>query len=162
MKLVIFDLDDTLFDTSGQLDETFKNIDNIKPFPETKKILSAKGYTKVLVTRMKHGLDIQNKKIDVLGIRKFFDEILFCPKDEEKKSCFEQILKRYPLSKKEEIYVIGNKRSSELRAGKMLGLKTILLKHGKYKDLKPKDSFEEPDYTIKKLDELLEIIQCKP
>jgi len=153
--IVIFDLDDTLYDTSGQLDESFKNIDKIKPFPEAKKLLSAKGFRKILVTRVKHSIEIQNKKIDTLGIRDYFEEIVFCPNEEDKKSRFEEVIKK---NKGEKIIVVGNRPDSELRYGKMLGLTTVLLHHGKYKDIKPADRFEIPDYTIKKLDELLNIL----
>ena len=153
MKLVIFDLDDTLFDRFGQLDETYKNLLNITPFPDTHNVLSSLGFKKILVS-LGDGR-IQNKKIDVLKIRGFFDEIFICSTTEEKKEIFESVMKRYGAG---DMFVVGDRIDSEIRFGNMLGMKTILILHGKYKDLKPKDNFEVADYTIDRLEQLLEIV----
>ncbi len=158
MKVVIFDLDDTLFDRCGQLDETYKNLPNIKPFPETKEVLSAPGFLKILVSR--GGPSIQNKKVEVLGIGKYFDEIIVCATHEEKKGLFETIARKYK-AKKWDVFIVGDRIDTEIRYGNMLGFTTILLKHGKYKDLKPKDEFEIPTFTITNLKPVVDIV-CKP
>jgi putative hydrolase of the HAD superfamily len=156
MNVVIFDLDDTLFDRCGQLDETYANLPNIKPFPETKKVLLAPGFKKALVSR--GDPVIQQKKIDVLGIRAFFDDIFVCNTVEEKKELFEKIARKHK-AKKGEVFIVGDRIDSEIRYGNMLGFVTILLKHGKYKDLKPKDEFEVPTFTIQNLKQVVDI--CK-
>jgi len=157
MNVVIFDLDDTLFDRWGQLDETYRNLPNIKPFPETKEVLLAPGFKKVLVSRGDPA--IQNKKVEVLGIKNFFDDIFVCSTLGEKKELFERIAKKYK-AKKGEVFIVGDRIDSEIRYGNMLGFVTILLKHGKYKDLKPKDEFEVPTFTIQNLRQVVDI--CKP
>ena len=47
----------------------------------------------------------------------------------------------------------------------MLGLRTILLKHGKYGDLKAKDNFEKPDHVYEDFNSIIkkveEIFKCK-
>lgn len=157
MNVVIFDLDDTLFDRFGQLDETYTNLPNIKPFPETKEVLSAAGFKKVLVSR--GDPVIQQKKIDVLRIRPFFDDIFVCSTIEEKKKLFEEVAHKYK-AKKGEVFIVGDRIDSEIRYGNMLGFVTVLFKHGKYKDLKPKDEFEVPTFTIQNLKQVVDI--CKP
>lgn len=156
-KLVIFDLDDTLYDRFGQLDETYRNLPNIKLFPDTLQVLQALRAPKVLIS--KGDPIIQQKKVDVLGIRPYFKEIRICATPEEKQALFRELMQKYRITEPKDIAVIGDRIDSELRAGKMLGFLTIRLLHGKYKGLKPKDAFEVPDYTIKKLGEVLDIIQ---
>ena len=63
------------------------------------------------------------------------------------------------LKNKKNIIVVGDRIDAEIRYGNMLGATTILLSYGKYKDLKPKDAFEMPTYTIKKIGELQKLIQ---
>lgn len=148
-KTVIFDLDDTLFDRIGQLDETYANINNIRPFPETINVLQNQHFKKILLSCGKP--ETQNKKIDVLKIRSYFAEIHITSTQEEKKTILEQIAKRIGTKN---ILVVGDRIDSEIRFGNMLGITTVRLLHGKYKDLKPKDDFEIPSFTIKKLSEV--------
>ena len=156
MKILIFDLDDTLFDTSSQLDETYKNLPNIRPFPETEEVLKQNNFKKVLVSR--GNPQIQEEKINVLNIKQFFDDIVWCRKDEDKLSCFRSIINKYKANK-QDIYVIGNRIDSEIRYGKMLGLRTIHFMHGKYASLKPQNRFEIADHRIKNLKQILDIIK---
>jgi len=160
MKLVIFDLDDTLFDTTGQLgnDLSMEKLDQITPLPGAIEMLEKLKAVKVLVTRTSRGVERQEKKIDVLGIRKFFDKIIMTADDDSKRGAFEIIINSANLPLKD-IFVVGNRIDAEVRYGKELGLKTILIKRGKYENLKPKDDYEKPDYTITDLRELFEIIR---
>ncbi len=157
-KIAIFDLDDTLFDRFGQLDETYKNLPNITPFPEAKKALSAlsaKGFKKILVSCGDPA--IQRKKVEVLGIGKHFDEIILCAAQGEKKASFEWVAKKYG-AKNDEVFVVGDRVDAEIRYGNMLGMTTILHKHGKYKNLKAKDKFEVPMFTITNIGQAVDII----
>lgn len=157
LKLVIFDLDDTLYDRWGQLDETYGNLPNIKLFPDALQLLNAIKVPKVLIS--KGDPEIQQKKIDVLGIRPFFEEICVCASPEEKQALFTRLMEKYAITDPKEIAVIGDRLDSEIRYGKLAGFITIRLVHGKYKDLKPRDAFEVPDYTIRELKEVLGIIR---
>ncbi len=158
VRLVIFDLDDTLYDRWGQLDETYRNLPNITLFPDALQVLNAIKVPKVLISKGEPG--IQQQKVDVLGIRPYFEEICVCASPEEKQALFKRLMDNYHITDPKDIVVIGDRLDSEIRAGKMLGFTTIRLLHGKYKDLKPKDAFEVPDYTIKTLREVLEIIRA--
>jgi len=155
MKVLIFDLDDTLYSRTKSLDDSLRNLNNIKSFPEVKKILKNKKILKILVSKGKK--ELQYKKLEVLGIKNLFDEIFICSMDEDKKNCFKKVLAKYGL--KNEIFVIGNRIDSEIRYGNELGIKTILLFHGKYKNLKPKNKFEIPTHTIKFIADLNKL--CK-
>lgn len=94
---------------------------------------------------------LQNKKIDNLNIRKYFHQIIVCKSDEKKKTCFKDVAASFP---DKEILVIGDRIDSEIRWGNELGFRTIRLKQGKYKDLKPKASEEIPNHEVENFSEI--------
>ncbi len=144
MKVLIFDLDDTLFDSTGQ-DPNDKDL-SIQPFPGVPEFLSACPHKKILVTR--GVLSLQNRKIKKLGIKDYFDEIYICENDEGKWEIFQNILEKHSSQKPHDFIVIGNRIDCEIRYGRMLDVRTVHLKHGKYKDLTPKDTYEVAQYVI--------------
>jgi putative hydrolase of the HAD superfamily len=153
-KLLIFDLDDTLLLTSGVIKEDYSNLEEIQLFPGVKEFLTTNNTKKFLVT--KGDKEIQEKKVNLLGIKDDFEKIFFPLTDAHKITCFKKIIKQYPNN---ESWVIGNKITSEIKFGNELGLKTVLLKKGKYKTLKAKDDSEVPDYEIEEFTELNEVLK---
>ncbi len=146
IKLAIFDLDDTLFDTTGTLDATYKNLPYIALFPGMKHLLKHMHCPKTLVT--KGGPDLQNKKIDILGIRTYFDSIVITASDEEKLSAFKDLISKFKISDPTDVLIVGNRIDSEIRYGNMLGCTTVFIKHGRHSHREPKDTFEIADSTI--------------
>jgi len=157
-KLCIFDLDDTLYDTSNRLDRVTPNFETMKLYPGALEVLSDASVPKILVTY--GNTDLQNKKIETLGVRSFFKEILICPTVAEKLNLFKEIIKKSNIQNPEEVAVIGDRRDGEIRYGNMLGFTTIYLKAGKYKDLEAKDDLEIPNFTILSLSELSPILKA--
>lgn len=159
MNLIIFDLDDTLYDKSGQIGEDINKIESIKPFEDAIEILKYPGFLKVLVSLAKNGEEIQMKKLKVLGILSYFDKILFCKDKEGKKRLFEMVLNEYKIKPKE-TFVIGDRIDSEIRYGNMLGCITVFFKRNKWKyaNLVPKDKFELATYTIYSLQEIIPLL----
>ena len=156
--IVIFDLDDTLFDTTGQLDELYTHLPNIIPFPDTVSTLRQLNAIKILVSRGDQ--KIQLEKIKILGIKKYFSDIFICETAEEKKDVFERIVKKYKVNPKD-VWVVGDRINVEIRYGNMLGMNTVHFHHGKHKDLKPQDALDKPMHTITKLNELCRFIPCR-
>lgn len=162
--LIIFDLDDTLYERSRFLPDNFtsEDLQRAALFPGAADFLSSFEGKLVLVTKETRA-GLQERKIDILGIRKYFDLIMICYSDEEKGRCFREIAERFP---DEEIWVVGNRVDSEIYYGKKLGLKTVWLKKGKYKSLKMKslkmkEGGEKPDYEINEFKELSGVIKGK-
>ncbi len=156
--LLIFDLDDTLYQRKGVVSDNYEGIENIKLYPGIKNILNNDKFDKVLVTM--GNKEIQDKKIMLLGIKNNFSSIFICPKKKGKKEVFRKLIESYPEHKK---IVIGDRRDSEIKFANELDLTTILIKSGKYKDLKATNDFEIANHEIEqieKLDEVLEKI-CK-
>lgn len=141
-KVIIFDLDDTLFDSTNQPLET-PNGWPLELFSGWQPILQVESYNNILVTMGEP--ELQNKKIDALGIRQYFSKIYIVDRNEDKATCFAEVIKEFP---NQDIIVVGNRLDSEIRYGNQLGLKTIFVKYGKYKDMVAKDKFENPTYTI--------------
>ncbi|MFH1683112.1 MAG: HAD hydrolase-like protein [Candidatus Woesearchaeota archaeon] len=154
--MIIFDLDDTLYNCTEQLDGDLDNMDEIKLCQGVKEILDRKDFIKILVT--KGDPLIQTKKIDLLGIRNCFDKIVVCENDEEKFDCFKMILAEFDEKR---VWVVGNRVDSEIYYGNKLGLRTILIKKGKYASLEPKNELEVADRIIYNFAELEEEL-CKP
>ncbi len=99
---------------------------------------------------------MQQQKLNCLKIGHLFDDVIFCAKDEDKRKCFEEALKQFP---NDAVWVIGNRLDSEIRYGKELGLKTIYLRHGKYRQYIPQDAYEVPDYEVHHFADVIRILE---
>lgn len=155
-----------LYNLPGQytkeLLEEFIHVDlsHITLFPDvidTLIQLKAHGYKLILVTSGER--QIQKKKVDILGLSTYFDDILIADRNyaREKKDCFLDIIQQYNL-KPEEVICVGDKIDDELSAGKFFGMFTVMFEHGRhYKAyLKEQEKHIKPDYFIKHIKDLLE------
>ena len=158
-SILIFDLDDTLYQRWGVVNDDFSGMEALQPYPGAYDFLRKTTCKKMLVT--KGNPAIQVKKIELLGIKEFFEEILICSTDDEKKKAFKQLKEKHPDS---EFWVIGDRIDSEIRFGNELGMTTVLLRKGKYAELMPKEQVEVPTFEIKEFSELNEVLckECRP
>ena len=154
--LIVFDLDDTLFHTSGQMkyENRWQDVKNITPFPGVPEFLNSFPAKKVLLT-WETDKGLQDAKIDQLGIRPFFEEIVICYSNEEKKQCLANLQQKYPS---EEIYVIGDRIDAEIQFGNELGMKTVRLSYGKYKEMTPQHKLQLAHHTITSFSELRRVL----
>ncbi len=151
--VLIFDLDDTLYQRYGVVGDDYSGLENIRLYSGVRELLERKEVKKVLVSKGEPL--IQFKKLELLGIKNSFDLILICSTDEEKKDCFMQVKEKFPGY---EFWVIGDRINSEIRWGKALGMKTVLIRQGKYASLMPKDGEEVPDMELKSFQELFSVL----
>ncbi|PTX20203.1 putative hydrolase of the HAD superfamily [Pontibacter mucosus] len=94
----------------------FEDYAHLRELPH-QKFLVTTGYTKM-----------QQSKVDQLGLEKDFAEIHIVDPSktkQTKKDVFESILERYTLDTSE-VWVVGDDPESEIKAGKELGLTTVL------------------------------------
>jgi FMN phosphatase YigB (HAD superfamily) len=150
IELIIWDLDDTLFDTTGQLRGSYELLNTISLFPGAREIFTLIPARHALVT--KGDPDIQNRKIDILKIRNLFWKIVVCNTPLEKHIAFEQLIKELVLEPKQ-VVVIGNRVDEEIYFGNSIGCITVLLEQGKYKGLVPKTG-QEPSHRLPELTQL--------
>lgn len=155
--IFIFDLDDTLYNTSTRLDDNTPNFADMKLYPDTKEILNDQTIKKILVTQGERAT--QEKKIDTLKIQRYFAEMYVCQNKVDKLDCFKKILEKYKINNPKKVFVIGDRIDSEIKYGNILGMTTVYLNRGKYAALKPKDEKEIPNFKIQSLEELITLAE---
>jgi len=220
IKSVIFDLDDTLFDCSGQLVEAAKKraaeaiagkvegttakevlerqgelyskhgpmfdifdmicselkaenrkecvdaalraynsdeVGKISLFPEAVPLftkLKKQGIKLVLITSGIHSR--QQKKIRLLGLKKWMDLVLIHDPEKgvlSKHGLFRKAMKKLFL-KPNEIVSVGDRIQREIKIGNRLGMHSVRFLHGRFREMKPRNDFEEPDFEIESLGQL--------
>jgi len=154
-------------------DSEAKNLENlywkiafskIKAYPDTIPMLKKlRNYKKIIVTDSdgdRHN-EIKNKKIRVLGIRKYFDLIITSNdtgKNKPDKSIWKSALKKFRLSPKE-CMMVGDKPEMDLKPTKEMGFTTVWMKRGDWASRRKAKKFKYVDYEISKLSDLLRIIK---
>lgn len=131
-------------------------LEDLKLYPGTKNMLERlKNYRLILLTT---GIpETQKNKIEFLGINKYFEDIIYDDINKSnKKKKIKDILKKYNLIP-DEVISIGDK-NTDIEASNRKGVISVQLLLGRFKDIKPKNKYQDPDYIITKIDEILEII----
>lgn len=134
-------------------------IGKIKPFKDTIPTLKKLKKDRKILVLLSYGIaKQQNRKIKKLGIRKYFDRIVFDTTigRSNKLVHIREIVRWLGKKKigKNSILLVGDRPSSEIEAGKRLGLKTARMVHGRYAKLKPENKWQKADFRIKKISEL--------
>jgi uncharacterized cofD-like protein len=136
-------------------------VSDIEPFPdvpETLAELRAQGYTLLLYTTGVYAR--QQTKIAVLGLEECFDDILINDYEtgHSRDDCFLHLLEAHHL-KPQEVVCVGDRIQTEIKTANSLGMFTVQMLHGRFKNLAPKSDLEEPDYKIGSISELLQVLR---
>jgi len=136
-------------------------VSEIKPFPyviSTLKELKDKGYNLFLLTVGVH--ERQERKINILGLKPYFDEIVIS--DQEigllMEDCIRDLIKRRDINAGE-VAMVGDRIREELRVAKSLGMTTIQMLHGRFKNELTTNGCDKPDYKIKRIFQIPTILQ---
>lgn len=103
----------------------------------------------------------QWEKIIRLKIRPFFDDIQISESiggHDQKKRLILTCLRNLKI-KPEEAMLVGDKIKTDIVSANKLGLTTVRIIHGRYKDEKSRSELEKPTYTIKEISELIKILK---
>ena len=151
-----FDQEDIDIINAGKNRYYNSDFEELKIYYDTKEVLDIlrDRYKLVLITQ--GAANQQNKKIDHLGIRNYFD-FIFISEIGGKKVDFEKSMEVLGL-KSSEILVVGDRIESEIKIGNEFGMKTARLMRGKYRFIDPKEDNEKPDFDIWSLRELYDIL----
>jgi FMN phosphatase YigB (HAD superfamily) len=108
--------------------------------------------------------DFQNAKIDHLGIRSFFDEVVIVsPGAGAKHGALVSLLERgrHPPAS---VVVVGNRLDREIRAGNRLGVTTVWVRRGEGSAVLPDGRSGLPDHTVDDVVELCQLFDhlCDP
>ena len=138
-------------------------VSEIKPFPyviSTFKELKENGYKLFLLTVGVH--ERQEKKINILGLKPYFDEIVIS--DQEiglpLEDCMRDLIERHTINFREAV-MVGDRVREELRIAKSLGMTTIQMLHGRFKNEPAVNDCDKPDYKIKRIFQITTILQLK-
>ncbi|PIS11627.1 MAG: hypothetical protein COT73_03020 [Bdellovibrio sp. CG10_big_fil_rev_8_21_14_0_10_47_8] len=167
VQLIIFDMDDTLLDTTSLLIPIARTPafeDRIRqPLPlmfgakENLEALSKK-YQLALLTQGRP--EAQKQKVASLGIGPYFKKMYFAdPSRAESKSLFfSQALRDFSLPAGQ-ILSIGNRRSTDIREAKKLGMQTCLFLYGEHLNDPIEVPEDRPDFEVRSHQELIKICQ---
>lgn len=162
-KHFIFDLDDTLIDTSQILipiqktPQFFERIQKPLPLIEgAQDLLSELSKTHSLYLITQGNPDVQRQKILSANIEYFFTKIFIANTDhqETKDVSFAQIFQDIQADK---TLAIGNRKKTDLRPAKINGASTCWYKYGEYLHEPESTEYESPDFTVDSFLELKEI-----
>jgi len=136
-------------------------VGDIQPFPDVPPTLAelrSQGIRLLLYTSGVYAR--QEKKIQALGLRDLFDDISNNDVEmgEHRDDCFLDLLARHHL-KPDEVICVGDRIQSEIKSGNSLGMTTVQMLHGRFKNVVPKSDLEEPDYKISRIGELHQILR---
>ncbi|PWU14647.1 MAG: hypothetical protein C5B49_12775 [Bdellovibrio sp.] len=164
-QTLIFDLDDTLIDTSRYLlpiAGTAEFARRIRqPLPllpgvrETLRLLHPR-YDLHLLTQGR--IEIQKQKLESSQLSAFFSEVFFVDpsKGESKGEVFHQLSQR----KAPALFLsVGNRRSTDIREAKRYGMKTCFFRYGEHADEEPECPEDEADFEVTSFAELIERCQ---
>lgn len=168
IKHIIFDLDDTLIDTTGLLipiKDTPQFLEVLsQPIPllagaaDNLKYLKNKNYHLHLLTQGRPPL--QNLKIKNSYVNTYFESLTICDPtlDQTKAHYFSQFLQNtHPNAS--EILSVGNRQSTDLVPAKQLGFQTCWFAYGEHIDEILTSPFEKPDFIIQNHFEMITV--CK-
>jgi len=138
------------------------SVEEIYLFSGVKELLNSLKEKKIRRILITSGITKrQNKKIELLGLKPFFNEIFIhdLERGPEKEDFFIESMNRFNL-KPEEIVSVGDRIHSEIRLANKLGMNSVRLLHGRYSKMKPKNILEEPDYSINSIADLMQAINA--
>lgn len=136
-------------------------VSEIKLFPyviPTLKELKEKGYKLFMITVGVH--ERQERKINILGLKPYFDEIVI--NDQEiglpMEECMRTLIERHTINYGEAV-MVGDRVREELRIAKTIGMTTIQMLHGRFKNEPAVNDGDKPDYKIKRIFQITTILQ---
>ena len=137
-----------------------------KVYPDAKPVLEKlKGrYKLVLVTDSDgEGGKIKSKRIKKSGLAKYFDLIVDSAHigvNKPGRAVYDFILNSLKVKPKECLFV-GDSCRTDIKGANLVGMVSVRIKRGKWKEYKPKTKEERPDYTINNLEEVFDILKSQ-
>ena len=138
-----------------------EEVGEIKPFPDaapTLERLRHAGYRLFLVTTGVYSR--QERKIEGLGIRRCFTDVVI--NDLERgmllEDCYRDLLARHHL-RPAEVAVVGDRVREEIEIGHRMGMTTVQMCHGRFRDERMANGGGQPHYCIKHIFQLPTILE---
>lgn len=165
IKALIWDLDDTLLDTTQLLIPIARTPAFEKRIREPLPLLAGAGENlsllsaKYLCFLLTYGrVEAQKQKLESLGIRSHFKACYFADpaQNDTKGLYFERIPREWGLHPSE-VLSIGNRRSTDVGEAKEKGLRTCLFLYGEHQDEPVRRPEDRPDFEVRHHHELITV-----
>ncbi|MBI5355743.1 MAG: HAD family hydrolase [Candidatus Aenigmarchaeota archaeon] len=144
---------------AGQVSGKLEMVDGAKEVLEGLKDLRKSGKIKTVLVTSSKDAKVQNYKIKQFSLSKYFDDICI----DNYQECGKGVaLEKYQIDNKlqpEEVIVIGDKISDEIKYANLLGMKTVRILEGRHSVAIPKKGEEHPQIEIEKIADFLKILK---
>ena len=133
----------------------------IKPYPDVVPVLEflkKKGYRLGIIS---DGLiDVQLNRIRALKLEKYFDIFTFSEEVGKNKPALEifQLALRKANCSPSEAVMVGDNVKTDIAGANKIGMISIWIRRGIFKNVEPDSQLEAPNYTIYTLNELIDIL----
>jgi len=134
----------------------------IKPYPDVVPILEVlkkEGYRLGIIS---DGLiDVQLNRIRALKLEKYFDIFTFSEEVGKNKPALEifQLALKKANCEASEAIMVGDNVKTDIAGANRIGMISIWIRRGIFKDIEPNNQLETPNYTIYTLNELTDILK---
>jgi putative hydrolase of the HAD superfamily len=132
-------------------------------YPEVEPLFKALKRQKIKLGLVTNGnVEVQRNKVRLLGIEKYFDTIVYARElgrnnEKPNPAAFLATLKRLAV-KPERVLCIGDNPHTDFFGAKKLGMRTVRILSGEFKDVTLNDDYEA-DETVPSLKELDNIVE---
>lgn len=133
----------------------------IKPYPDVVPVLEflkKRGYRLGIIS---DGLiDVQLNRIRALKLEKYFDMFTFSEEVGKNKPALEifQLALRKANCSPSEAVMVGDNVKTDIAGANKIGMISIWIRRGIFKNVEPDSQLETPNYTIYTLNELIDIL----
>ncbi|OYT52717.1 MAG: haloacid dehalogenase [Candidatus Altiarchaeales archaeon ex4484_2] len=134
----------------------------LTPFPDTVPTLLKLRDSGFMLGVVTDGISVKQwEKLIRLGLQHFFHTVVIssdvgCEKPREE--LFHIAAERLSC-KKEDMVMVGDRIDRDILGANKAGMLTVRIMKGKYRNQKPENSLEKPDYIIENLHEIIEILK---
>jgi len=102
----------------------------------------------------KGGEDMESE-LERLKMRDYFSDVFF----QEGEKDIELFRKYVDVNNPKSTIIIGDRVRSELQIGNILGATTIWVRQGKFADEEPENASQKPDFVVRELGEIKEVLE---
>lgn len=136
-----------------------RQVGEIKLFPGAREMIDRLRTGCMLFLVTVGGMRTQHEKVKQLSLKQTFHEIAYLDVEQgiSKERAYRHLSGRYSLDPSECI-AVGNRTDSDIRDANIVGMTTVLVQAGEYAKMAPAGEMDVPDYTVRSVIELEEII----
>ena len=135
-------------------------LENIRPYPDVIPTLTTLKDLGIRLGILSDGLvEIQEKRLKALGISRFFDFTVFSEEigiNKPSPKVFKYALKVANTSPRESA-MVGDNVKTDIYGANRVGMLSIWIRRGRFKDISPSSNKELPKFVINKLDQILKL-----